>query len=69
MNRVIVYLSQKELDDLQAMAERDLRGLREQARYLIVKSLAAEIAAQVEAEASPALTSPAMEGSAAHASA
>ncbi|MBM4424996.1 MAG: hypothetical protein FJ030_16715 [Chloroflexi bacterium] len=45
MYRVNVYLSESEWEALRRVAERDLRGLREQARYLIVKGLAAEVVA------------------------
>jgi hypothetical protein len=37
--RVIVYLSNDEIARLRRMAESEMRGLREQARYLIVKAL------------------------------
>ena len=37
--RVIVYLSNDEIIKLQRMAESEMRSLREQARYLIVKAL------------------------------
>lgn len=47
--RIIVYLTEQEWQALRDSAERNLRGLREQARYLIIKGLAAEIAAQVAA--------------------
>lgn len=42
MTKLTVFLSDQERAILQAMAERDMRGLREQARYLIVKALTAE---------------------------
>lgn len=43
MYRVIVNLTEQEWQALLRMAERELRGLREQARYLIIQGLAAEI--------------------------
>lgn len=56
MGRIIVYLDPTELEAVRAIAEREMRGLREQARYLIIRALAAEIATQ-----SPAPTAPAEE--------
>ncbi len=50
MTRIIVYLSERELEALQRLAERDLRGLREQARFLIVRGLAAEIGAHAQVD-------------------
>lgn len=46
LTRLTIELSEKERAALQRQAERDLRGLREQARYLIIRGLAAEIAEQ-----------------------
>jgi hypothetical protein len=43
MARITVTLSASEREALRLAAERDLRDLRGQARYLIVKSLAAEL--------------------------
>lgn len=54
MARVIVYLSEEEWGALRRSAERDLRGLREQARYLIVKGLAVELAAHADTPTPPA---------------
>lgn len=48
LTRLTIELSEKERAALQRQAERDLRGLREQARYLIIRGLASEIAEQVE---------------------
>ena len=42
MTRVIVHLSKQEFDALRAQAARDVRELRDQARWLIVRGLAAE---------------------------
>ena len=54
MARVIVYLTEKEWQALRRIAECDMRGLREQARYLIIKGLAAELAAQADTPTPPA---------------
>jgi hypothetical protein len=48
MGRVIVNLKDSEWAALRLAAERDLRDLREQARYLIVKGLAAELATEAQ---------------------
>jgi hypothetical protein len=46
MTKLIVYLSEQEIDALQQSAERDLRDLRGQARYLIIKGLANDLATE-----------------------
>ena len=46
MRRVIVNLNEKELQALRDMAARDVRPIREQARYLIIRGLVAESATQ-----------------------
>jgi hypothetical protein len=62
MTRVIVHLSKHEWDALRQIAERDLRGLREQARYFIVKGLASEVASHVSPADAPAAQPQAAEG-------
>ncbi len=54
MVRVIVNLKESEWKALRAQAERELRDLRDQARYLIVKGLAADLAAQADTSATAA---------------
>jgi hypothetical protein len=48
--RIPVYLNERELDALRLAAERELRDLRGQARYFIVKGLAADLAAAAEVQ-------------------
>jgi hypothetical protein len=62
MPRLTITLSKQEWDALRRSAERDLRGLREQARYLIVKGLTAELAAQANDGAPDPAQSVAVEG-------
>lgn len=47
MVRLTVYLSEQECEALHKQSVRDLRGLREQARYLIVRGLGADLAQSV----------------------
>lgn len=50
MIKVVIYLTPEEREALMRLAERDVRGLRDQARYLIIRGLA-----EAEAVALPAL--------------
>jgi len=51
MSRIIVYLTERELTALRRQAEHELRGLREQARYLIVRGLTPNAWATADAQA------------------
>jgi hypothetical protein len=55
MTRVIVHLTIEEWRALRQSAAHNIRDVREQARYLIVKGLADELAALVT-DATPATT-------------
>jgi hypothetical protein len=50
MNRVIVNLNDTEWKTLQQQAEREARPLRDQARWLILRGLAADVVAKLEAQ-------------------
>lgn len=53
MTRLIVLLTDNEYTALVKSAENDLRDLRAQARYLLIKALAAEIAQNIPAMDAP----------------
>jgi hypothetical protein len=49
MTRVIVNLNESEWRALREQSERELRPVRDQARYIIIRSLAADLVAAAEA--------------------
>ncbi len=53
MNRIVVYLNESELVALRKQAEREIRDLREQARYLIRRGLLPTDSAPAQAESKP----------------
>ncbi len=50
--RLTITFSEAEIDRLQALAEREMRGLKEQVRFLVVKALAT---LETEGATAPAL--------------